>query len=139
MSKVESLEQLLDSARIKTSCDLDLLLFLARHPDALMTTEALAAMVGYDLQEIAKSLDLLIERQLLERPQKPTHTTRLYRFRAAHGAPALHQILEIAATSEGRRRMRQILRQRQSQTSTAASPQQSDIVNVSDIKGKAHG
>jgi hypothetical protein len=32
---VESLEQLLNIARIKTPCDLDLLLFFVRHPHAL--------------------------------------------------------------------------------------------------------
>lgn len=110
---MESLEQLLNIARIKTPCDLDLLLFFARHPDALMRSEQLAAIVGYDLAQIAKSLDLLVKRKFLRRLQNPTHAARLYRFRADYGGPAFLELLKVATTVEGRRRIRHLLSERQ--------------------------
>ena len=110
---MESLEHLLTIVRIKTACDLDLLLFFARHPDALMTSEQLASFVGYDLPQIAKSLDLLVQRKLLRRTQNPTHAARLYRFRADYGGPRFHELLKGAMTIEGRRRIRRLLSERQ--------------------------
>jgi DNA-binding MarR family transcriptional regulator len=110
---VDSSEQLLTIARIRTLCDLDLLLFFARHPDALMTSEQLAAMVGYDLTQITKSLDLLVQRKLLRRTQNPTHAARLYRFRAEYGGSRFQDILKSATKLEGRRRIRHVLSERQ--------------------------
>jgi hypothetical protein len=46
---------------IRGACDLDLIGFLHRHPRRLLTTEQLAGFVGYNLKEIAKSLDGFIE------------------------------------------------------------------------------
>lgn len=112
-----SLEQLIDAADLRHPCDLDLLLFFDLHPAALMTSEQLAAFVGYDVSQIGKSLDLLVERQLLVRSQKPTHFARLYRFNADHGGE-VQEVLRIASTAKGRRQMRQILRERQSPPET---------------------
>lgn len=108
---MESLERLLDAAGLTHPCDLDLMLFLDRHRDALMTSEQLAAFLGYDLAQLAKSLDVLGERQLLLRSQEPTHFARLYRFRAEHADERLQEILEVASTLEGRRHLRRLLRQ----------------------------
>jgi predicted transcriptional regulator len=118
--RVEALKQLLDAAGLKHPCDLDLMLFFDRHPDALMTSEQLASFVGYELSQIARSLDLLVQRQLLQRSQTLTHFSRLYRFRADH-AGEVREILTAAVTIEERRQMRQILRQRQA-PSTMTSP-----------------
>jgi hypothetical protein len=134
---MESLEQLLNIARIKTPCDLDLVLFFARHPDALMTSEQLALLVGYDLQQIAKSLELLVKRKLLRRTQNPTHPARLYRFRPDHWSQRFRDILKIASTVEGRRQIRQLLRQRQVR-SKRTTPRDS-LTNVSEKKEKAYG
>lgn len=111
-SRAETLEQLLDAAGLKHPCDLDLLLFFDRHPDALMTSEQLASYVGYELSQIARSLDLLVQRQVLLRSQTLTHFSRLYRFRADHAGEVL-EILKAATTVEERYQMRRILRQRQ--------------------------
>jgi hypothetical protein len=46
---------------IESACDLDLLVFLFRHPRALLTTEQLASFVGYNLKQIAKALDTFID------------------------------------------------------------------------------
>lgn len=110
---MDSLEEFLVITRIKNPCDLDLLLFFARHPDALMTSEQLAVLVGYDLQQIAKSLDLLVERKVLRRKQNPTHPARLYRFRADHWDPRFRDTLKVASTVEGRREINRVLSQRQ--------------------------
>ncbi|MGH8137830.1 MAG: hypothetical protein ACREVV_06495 [Steroidobacteraceae bacterium] len=58
---------LLRSAGIQHPCDLDLLLFFQRHPHSLLTSERLAAYVGYDLDQVARSLDLLTDAGLLTR------------------------------------------------------------------------
>jgi hypothetical protein len=140
---MESFEQLLNIARIKTACDLDLLLFFARHPDALMTSEQLAALVGYDLAQIAKSLDLLVQRKLLRRTQNPTHAARLYRFRADYGGPRFKELLAAATTVEGRRRIRSLLSERQ-RRSKRPNPRDA-LSNVfrkrsqSQLKEKAYG
>jgi DNA-binding MarR family transcriptional regulator len=138
---MEFLEQLLHIARIKTPCDLDLLLFFARHPDALMTSEQLALLVGYDLAQIAKSLDLLVQRKLLRRMQNPTHAARLYRFRGDYGGPRFHELLKAAMTIEGRRRVRKLLSGRQPRPKrTAARNNLSNVsLTVSQRKEKAHG
>jgi DNA-binding MarR family transcriptional regulator len=138
---MESVEQLLNIARIKTACDLDLLLFFARHPDALMTSEQLALLVGYDLPQIAKSLDLLVQRKLLRRMQNPTHAARLYRFRADYGGPRFQELLKAATTIEGRRRIRRLLSERQPRPKrTAPRNNLSNVsLSVSRRKEKAHG
>ena len=133
MSKVESLEQLLNIARIKTPCDLDLLLFFVRHPDALMTSENLAAMVGYGLPQIAKSLDLLVQRKLLQRTQNPTHAARLYRFRTDSIGPRFREIVDLACTVEGRRKIRSLLTKRQSRP-RRTTPR--NLLNVSQSSGE---
>jgi hypothetical protein len=138
---MKSLEQLLNIARIKTPCDLDLVLFFARHPDALMTSEQLALLVGYDLQQIAKSLELLVKRKLLRRTQNPTHPARLYRFRPDYWSPRFRDILKIASTVEGRRRIRHLLSARQLRPKR--TPPRNKLPNLSrtvpQIKEKAHG
>jgi hypothetical protein len=141
LESMESLGQLLNLARIKTPCDLDLLLFFARHPDALMTSERLASFVGYDLPQIARSLDLLVQRKLLRRLQNPTHAARLYRFRANYGPPWFVELLKVAATVEGRRRIRHLLsaRQRRPKRTSARNKLPNLSRTVPQIKEKAHG
>jgi hypothetical protein len=84
-------------------CDLDLLLFFARHPRTLITTEQLAACLGYELKQIADSLDVLLERGLLTRTQNPTHVARMYVFACADTTDGwLPSLLELASTRPGR-------------------------------------
>ena len=83
--------------------DLDLLIFFARHPHALLTSEQLAAFLGYELTQIAASLEVLLDAHLLTRTQNRNHAARLYVF--AHGEPPggwLPSLLELASTREGR-------------------------------------
>jgi hypothetical protein len=69
-----------------------------------MTSEHLAAMVGHSLPQIAKSLDLLVQRKLLRRTQTPTHAARLYRFGSDSIGPRFREILDVARTVEGHAR-----------------------------------
>ena len=79
------MQDLLETTGIQHPCDLDLLVFFHRHPRVLLTSEHLAARVGYDLKQVARSLDLLIERGLLSRWLNPSRVPRVYFFRAGDG------------------------------------------------------
>jgi len=83
-------------------CDLDLVLFFHRHPSALLTSDRLAAYVGYDLNQVGRSLDRLTEAGVLERSQNPTQTARMYIMKTAE-SDWLVSLLEIASTRDGRR------------------------------------
>ena len=112
---MKSLEQILESSGLTHPCDLDLLLFLARHADALISSERLAALVGYEPAQVLRSLDRLIARQLLLRLPLPQRHACWYRFRAEHGTPWAQEILEVTSTIEGRRHLRRLLMRHRSQ------------------------
>ena len=77
--QLEEVKQLLARLSvIRNGCDLDLLVFLYRHPRTLLTNEQIAAFVGRDMKQVAQSLDTFIEAGLLERTQNPTHAARMY-------------------------------------------------------------
>jgi predicted transcriptional regulator len=83
---------------------LDLLLFFHRHPHCLLTSERLAAYVGYDLNQIARSLDLLSDAGLLKRSQNPTHAARMYVLQTP-GTGWLTSLIGIASTRDGRKNL----------------------------------
>jgi len=87
---------------LRHPCDLDLLLFFHRHPHALLTSDRLAAYVGYDLNQTARSLDLLTEAGFLKRSQNPTHAARMYVLQTP-GAEWVASLIKIASTPGGRR------------------------------------
>jgi hypothetical protein len=95
---------------LRHPCDLDLLLFFHRHPRSLLTSERLAAYVGYDLNQIARSLDRLTEAGLLERSQNPTHAARMYLLKTPETG-WLGSLLTIASTREGRRNLLEAMRE----------------------------
>jgi hypothetical protein len=82
---------------LRHPCDLDLVLFFCRHPRVLLTTERLAAYVGYDLNQVERSLDLLTEAGLLERSQNPTQAARMYVLETPDSA-WLVSLLKLAMT-----------------------------------------
>lgn len=89
---------------LRDACDLDLLVFFWRHPRALLTSEQLAAYIGYDAGAVARSIEGLIAADLLSRSQDPTpHAGRLYVLKrnGTHGK-WLILLLETASTREGR-------------------------------------
>ena len=115
MRSARGIKHVLDQAgpRLSHPCDLDLLRFFRRHPRALVTSEQLAACVGYDVQQVGRSLDSLIGAGLVTRSQTPKSSARMYVLTSGgtHGG-WLKSLLEVAATQEGRRALLQALARR---------------------------
>src|SRR2546426_8724069 len=63
---------------LRQPCDLDLLLFFSRHPRAFLLSERLAEYVGYELPQVAQSLETVITAGLLRRSPDSTHPPPLY-------------------------------------------------------------
>ena len=88
-------------------CDLDLLMFFAKHPRTLMASEQLAKLLGYELKAVAQSLDVLLAAGLLTRTQNPTRTARLYEFATDGASQAwLPDFVAFASTRQGRLALR---------------------------------
>ena len=105
--ELEDARRVLDQAGVlRQRSDLDLLIFFARHPRALLTSEQLATFLGYELHQIAASLELFLEAGLVTRTQNRNHAARLYVF-ASGGTSGgwLPSLLQLAATREGRLRL----------------------------------
>ena len=116
---------------VRNACDLDLLVFLYRHPRALLTSEQLAAFVGYDIKEIAKSLEAFIEAGLLERTQNPMHAARMYLL-VLDGPPhdGIRELLKFASTRNGRRSVLQALDLPRSQSSKESPKGQRPLLKI---------
>ena len=97
-------------------------MFLQRHPRSLLTSEQLAAFVGYDIKEVAKSLEVFIDAGLLERTQNPMHAARMYLL-LLDGPQngGIRKLLEMASMRSGRHNILQALDPRGWQPETEAS------------------
>lgn len=95
---------------LQRPCDLDLLVFFARHPRTLMTSEQLARLLGYQLNDVAQSLDVLLGAGFLTLTQNPSRPVRMYVFPAdgTHGG-WLPAFVEFASTRAGRLALRRAL------------------------------
>ena len=92
---------------LQRPCDLDLLVFFAQHSRTLMSSEQLAQLLGYKLNEIARSLDALIAAGFLTRTQSPARPARMYVFATGGtNGGSLSAIVEFASTREGRLALR---------------------------------
>jgi hypothetical protein len=100
----EDARRVLDQVGVlRQRSDLDLLIFFARHPRTLLTSEQLATFLGYELPQIAASLELLLDAGYLTRTQNRAHAARLYVFSVGAGTGGwLPALLELASTREGR-------------------------------------
>ena len=116
---------------IRNACDLDLLVFLDRHPRTLLTSEQLAAFVGYDIKEIAKSLEMFIEAGLLERTQNPMHAARMYLL-VLDGPrhDGIRNLLKLASTRSGRRNILQALDAPRSPSSDGSTTRQRRLLKI---------
>ena len=96
---------------IRNGCDLDLLVFLYRHPRTILTSEQIAAFVGRDMKLVAEALDSFIAAGLVERLHNPTHAARMYLLVVVHGpeGKGLKTLLELASTRQGRHEILEIL------------------------------
>ena len=88
---------------LRHPCDLDLLVFFARHRRSLLTSEQLAVWLGYEIKRIAESLELLLNAGFVTRTQNPTHAARMYVFAAGGSSGGwLPSLVALASTREGR-------------------------------------
>lgn len=116
---------------VRHACDLDLLIFFARHPRSLLASESLATFLGYDLKDIADSLEVLLAAGLLTRSQTPAHAARLYVFAITHAdgnGHWLHSLLEMAQTRDGRLALRNALMRRWRETTGGTGPVKPDAM-----------
>jgi DNA-binding MarR family transcriptional regulator len=116
------MRDLLETTGVGHACDLDLLVFFHRHPRVLLTSEQLADRVGYDLKQVARSLDFLIERGLLSRSQNQTRVARVYVF-GADGAEAwVERLLQLGLSPTGRTALIRLLGERASRPDALEQP-----------------
>jgi DNA-binding MarR family transcriptional regulator len=128
MARGRRYEHLLTSIGVlRHPCDLDLLLFFHRHPQALLTGDRLAAYVGYDLNQTARSLDLLTEAGFLRRSQNPTHAARMYVLQTP-AAGWLASLIDIASTPEGRRSLLDAMKEASEADASDSESTQSDVL-----------
>ena len=100
---------------LRRAADLDLLVFFGRHPRALLTSEQIAAFLGYEITQIAESLELLLEARILTRGQNPNHAARLYVLASDHDSGGwLPGLLQLAASRKGRLALLTALSERRS-------------------------
>ena len=107
----EHVDRLLDQIGVlRHACDLDLLLFFARHPRTLLTSEQLAIWLGYESKRIADSLEILLAAGFLTRTLNPTHAARMYVF-DINGTTGgwLPPLLALTSTREGLLSMKEAL------------------------------
>ena len=107
---------------LRHPCDLDLIIFFARHPRSLLASEQLAAFLGYGVKEIADSLELLLDAGFLTRTPNPRHVARMYVFSVdAPGGGWLPALVRLAATRNGRLELIWAIRERSSGTAGGPS------------------
>ena len=107
--------QLVEAAGLRDACDLDLLLFFSRHPRVVLSSEQLAAYVGYDLVEVARALELLLGAGRLKRTLNHGTPGRMYVLEVDHAEEWLEPLRRVCATPDGRNALRALLRERRSQ------------------------
>lgn len=122
--KLDETKRLLARVRIiRGTCELDVLVFLYRHPRTLLTNEQLAGFVGYDMKQVARVIDAFINAGLLERTHNPKHSARMYLL-VLNGpqGDGLTELLRLASTRQGRQQILQLLGRQHSQTESQAAP-----------------
>jgi len=112
---------------LRHPCDLDLLLFFVRHPRSLITSEQLASWLGYELKQVADSLEILLNADVLTRTQNPTHAARMYVLHAGGSSGGwLPGVLSMASTRQGRLALLEVLSRRTSRPSDGRSSLQAN-------------
>lgn len=109
--RIEEIKRLLTKiSAIRGACELDLLVFLHRHPRVLLPSDQLAAFLGYDMKKIANAIEAFIDGGLLERTQNPAHAARLYVL-VLDGPQGgeLTGLLKLASTRQGRHDILELL------------------------------
>lgn len=100
---------------LRHPCDLDLLIFFVKHPHTLMASEQLATFMGYDIKQLAQSLDVLLEAGLVTRSQTRAQVARMYELAGGgiHGG-WLPSLVSLASTRAGRLALIRAMKKRSS-------------------------
>ena len=104
--------QLVEAAGLRNACDLDLLLFFSRHPRVVLSSEQLAAYVGYEIVEVARALDLLLGAGLLKRTLNHGSPGRMFVLEVDHAEEWLEPLRRLCETPDGRNALKALLRER---------------------------
>jgi hypothetical protein len=89
---------------LQRPCDLDLLVFFAKHPQTLLSSEQLARLLGHELKAVAESLRVLLGAGVLRRSEKHNRTrpARMYVFPAhTMNGGTLPALVKMASTRDG--------------------------------------
>jgi len=79
------------------------MLFFGRHPLSLLSSESLATFLGYDIKQVAQSLDDMLVAGVIRRRQTTKHAARLYELLVDGPASEwLGELLARASTRPGR-------------------------------------
>ena len=105
--------RLVEAAGLRDACDLDLLLFFSRHPRVVLSSEQIAAYVGYEIAQVARALDRLLETGLLRRTLTQGASGRMYVLEVDSAEEWFASLRRVCATPEGRNALKLLLRQRQ--------------------------
>ena len=97
---------------LRDRCDLDLLLFFVRHPRVLLSTDQIAARLGYTVKQLSDSLEALVTASLLSRTHKPSGVAPLYVFADGDAPDWLSSLVKLASTREGQLAIRTALADR---------------------------
>ena len=97
---------------LRDRCDLDLLLFFVRHPRVLLSSDKIAALLGYTVKQLSDSLEAFVTASLLSRTQKPSGVARLYVFADGDAPDWLSSLGELASTREGQLALRSAIADR---------------------------
>lgn len=103
--RAEEIKRLLaQTPVVHNACDLDLLLFLHRHPRALLTSEQVAEFVGYSSKLIGAAIEAFIGDGLLERTsQHGTHAARMFLLQVdGQSQGGIRALLQLASSRQGR-------------------------------------
>jgi hypothetical protein len=96
---------------LRRPCDLDLLLFFARHSRTLLSGEQLARLLGYPLKEIARSRDALLAAGFLMRTKDRARPEQMYQLAPNDAnSGSIPAILELASRRDGRLALMRALR-----------------------------
>jgi DNA-binding MarR family transcriptional regulator len=117
---------------VRQACDLDLLVFLYRHPRTLLTSEQLAKFVGYSMKDVAVAVDEFTNAGLIERSAQPSaHAARMYLL-VLEGPTGggLKAFLDLACTCQGRRDILEVLNGKNGAGKTGASQQLAEVIEL---------
>lgn len=94
------------NGEVRSVCDLDLLLFFARHSHSLLTTEQIATFVGYGLSAVTEALEHLQAAGLVGGFRDRAAEVDMYMLtvgdRGSRSGLSLSSVLELASTRDGR-------------------------------------